>query len=72
MSNIAEGFERYSRSEFRQFLGIARGSASEVRSQLHLARGLEYLNESEFQDLYGLCFEVSRLLASLRANTGSQ
>ncbi|HEU0077479.1 MAG TPA: four helix bundle protein, partial [Longimicrobiaceae bacterium] len=31
MSNIAEGFERYSRSEFRHFVSIARGSASEVR-----------------------------------------
>jgi len=72
MSNIAEGFERYSRSEFRQFLGIARGSASEVRSQLHLAQALGYVNDSEFQDLYGLCFEVSRMLASLRANTGSR
>ena len=72
MSNIAEGFERYSRSEFRQFLAIARGSASEVRSQLHLARGLNYLDQPEFDDLYALCTEVSRMLASLRANTGPQ
>jgi four helix bundle protein len=43
MSNIAEGFERYSRAEFRHFLSIARGSAAEVRSQLHLARELGYL-----------------------------
>ena len=28
MSNIAEGFDRYSRAEFKQFLSIARGSAS--------------------------------------------
>src|SRR3712207_4398039 len=45
MSNIAEGFDRYSRSEFKQFLSIARGSASEVRSQLYLAHALGYLNE---------------------------
>jgi four helix bundle protein len=43
MSNIAEGFERYSIPEFQRFLSMARGSASEVRSQLHLARELRYL-----------------------------
>lgn len=44
MSNIAEGFERYSGPEFRQFLSVERGSVAEVRSQLHLARSLKYLS----------------------------
>lgn len=72
MSNIAEGFERYSRSEFRQFLSIARGSASEVRSQLHLARELGYVSEDEFRSLYAHCLEVSRMLAALRATVESR
>ena len=71
MSNVAEGFERYSRTEFKHFLSIARGSASEVRSQLHLARELNYVTEQDFRALYALCMEVSRMLAALRATTDS-
>ncbi len=65
MSNIAEGFEQYSRSEFRHFLSIARGSASEVRSQLHLAHELGYVPEPEFAAQLELCMEISRMLAAL-------
>jgi four helix bundle protein len=65
MSNIAEGFERYSRSEFRHFLSIARGSASEVRSQLYLAHELGYVPDSEFAAHLDLCLEISRMLAAL-------
>ena len=67
MSNIAEGFDRYSRAEFRQFLSIARGSASEVRSQLHLALALGYITQPEFDQLNELCWEIARMLASLRS-----
>jgi four helix bundle protein len=69
MSNIAEGFERYSRSEFRHFLSIARGSASEVRSQLHLARELGYVAESDSARLLELCLEISRMLAALHTRS---
>jgi four helix bundle protein len=65
MSNIAEGFERYSRADFRHFLSIARGSVSEVRSHLHLTSDLGYLPEAESEKLHDLCLEISRLLAAL-------
>lgn len=67
MSNIAEGFERHSRAEFRQFLSIARGSAAEVRCQLHLARALGYLSEADADELSAFALRISRMLGSLWA-----
>jgi len=66
MSNIAEGFERYSRPEFRQFLSIARGSVGEVRSQLHLAQSLKYITEDDFETIYSLCKDIGNLIGALR------
>ncbi len=66
MSNIAEGFERYSSKEFRYFLSIARGSAAEVRSQIYLARDLDYLTNQESEVMVDLCTEIGRIIAGLR------
>ena len=68
MSNIAEGFERYSSAEFKHFLSVARGSAAEVRSQICLACDLGYVDQATFQRFYSECREISRLLGSLRTS----
>lgn len=47
-SNIAEGFERRSRKEYLNFLNIAKGSAGETRSQLHVAFRVGYIGTDEF------------------------
>ena len=51
MANIAEGFERKSKNEFKQFLFIAKGSAGEVRSHLYVANDIGYINKEEFNKL---------------------
>ena len=52
MSNIAEGFDRFSSREFIRFLVISRGSISEVQNDLYIALDLKYINQNEFQLVY--------------------
>jgi len=70
-SNIAEGFERHSDRELRHYLNMAKGSAGEVRTQLTLARNLEYVSPLEAEILLKLCLEVSRMLAGYRKKVKS-
>lgn len=64
-NNIAEGFERKSNKEFKQFLFIAKGSCGEVRSMLHLARSLGYVDDLLFGKISELSIEISKLLSGL-------
>lgn len=62
MDNIAEGFARGSRGGFSQFPGIARGSLTEVKSQLYRATDNEYLTGEEFKMLYEAPREVCAMI----------
>ncbi len=46
-SNIAEGAERNSIHEFKLFLGYAKGSAAEVRTQLFIAKNIGLIPSKE-------------------------
>jgi four helix bundle protein len=65
MANIAEGHGRRTNSEFANFLNLARGSAAEVQSHLHVAVGLNYISHEQFSELYSCVDEVSRMTLAL-------
>jgi four helix bundle protein len=65
-SNIAEGAARASSREFAQFLMIARGSLSELDTQLRIARDLGFADTSELLD------EVDTIFAMLAGLVRSQ
>ena len=69
MDNIAEGFDRGNRGEFVQFLGYAKGSAGEVKSQLYRALDNDFISQECFDELVlkvsGASSTVKGLLAYL-------
>jgi four helix bundle protein len=73
-SNIAEGQERMSRGEFLHFLGNARGSLFELRTQATIAARLKFLHDGDHGVLREHANEVGRLLNGLinSLSTGHQ
>ena len=64
-SNIAEGHGRLTDSQFRHFLGNARGSLYEMQTQVELAGGLGYIEEKLVEELMVQGGEVARLINGL-------
>lgn len=69
-NNIAEGFEYNNRVQFVKFLGYAKGSAGELRSQLALLVKVNRVSEEKYltlkEDLIGLSRQIKALITYLK------
>jgi four helix bundle protein len=64
-SNIAEGYGRGTTRDYVHFLSIARGSNSEVQTQLVIARRLHFGVEQDLDKAEALSHEVGKMLNAL-------
>lgn len=64
-SNIAEGANRQSTKEYRQFLSIALGSVGELETQMMIAQTQEFLPAEQADSLLKELDEIGRMLRSL-------
>ena len=63
-SNIAEGSGRETKKEFARFINIAVGSLYEFQTQLEIARNINYINETDFNNFYEDSRELEAMLTS--------
>jgi four helix bundle protein len=64
-SNIAEGYERNSDKEFVRFLLIAKGSLSELRTQLEIANEIKYIRQDHYNTTEQTCTQLAGMLTNL-------
>lgn len=67
-SNIAEGAGRNTDKDLRYFLTVARGSATELETQLIICKRLNYLHSDIVEPLLQLLDEIRRMLSVLIKN----
>ena len=71
-SNIAEGQGRLATKEFRQFLGVARGSLKELETQLLISVDLDYAPLEKVDDCLALTDGIGRMLNALIKALGEE
>ena len=64
-SNISEGYGRLYGKETVKFLSNARGSASELETQLIISRNLGYASDEILEELQDQIAEILRMLSAL-------
>ena len=64
-ANLMEGSHRNNTKEYRQFAGISRGSTGELKYHLLLAKDLEYISPSEYENCVNTLDQISKMLYGL-------
>jgi four helix bundle protein len=64
-SNLMEGSYRNNTKEFRQFCGIARGSAGELKYHLLLSKDLDYIPTETYELLIKEIETITKMLYGL-------
>ena len=64
-SNIAEGDGRRTDKEMKHFLYVAKGSVSELETQLIICQRIQYLTAEQTEKAFTLSDEVRRMLSKL-------
>jgi four helix bundle protein len=65
-SNIAEGYGRGYDNELVRYLGIARGSLSELETQLYIAHKIGYIVEAAYNKLITQTTTVGKLIVGFQ------
>ena len=65
MNNISEGYESGSDARYVNFLNIAKGSCSEVRSMLYVCLDRKYCSQEQFDVLKSQAIHISSQLYKL-------
>ncbi|MCB4757640.1 MAG: four helix bundle protein [Elusimicrobia bacterium] len=63
-ANIAEGSSRQTKTELKQFLFIARGSLSELDTELLISVKLGYVSSQEYHETIDLTDRVGKMLTA--------
>ncbi|MGQ9846797.1 MAG: four helix bundle protein, partial [Bacteroidales bacterium] len=66
MKGITEVFERKNNNKFKQFLYIAKGSCSKVRSTQILTNELKLIDQEKSNAFFNLLEEISRLVFRIK------
>ncbi|MDR1826633.1 MAG: four helix bundle protein [Rickettsiales bacterium] len=64
-SNLSEGVARKTNGEYKHFIGIARGSASELKYQIIVSKDLGFMTEDVANKLIGNTDRVKMMLSKL-------
>ena len=63
-TNIAEGYERKSKEDFKRFLKISLGSCNELQVHLEFCKDLKYITEEMYNKLSKENEEIGRMIYS--------